>query len=78
MKYCKRHDLAFCPEHEDLCLLPTCELVEHDRALFCSVCIGIVDYHYLKKTEKPNATDNQQAETASDDWPSWPDPDQQV
>jgi hypothetical protein len=51
MKYCRRHDLSFCPEHEGQCLLDDCVLEEWEAATFCSICSGIL----LPKNERPPA-----------------------
>lgn len=47
MKYCRKHDLAFCEKHLDQCG-ERCTLADDPRAVFCAVCSGL-----LKPIAKP-------------------------
>ena len=50
MKYCGRHDLAFCEKHLDQCLA-NCVLEEDQRAKFCAVCVGLLQKAIVAKAK---------------------------
>lgn len=76
MLYCHRHDLSFCQQHANDCMLEECaaEMREDARATFCTVCDG-----FLKsKTGASNHAQDHTAKADADEDHTRQDPDLQV
>jgi hypothetical protein len=50
LKYCRKHDFAFCPSHYGECVFgKDCFLEIESRATFCAICDGLLE----RKGEPP-------------------------